>query len=66
MGRSQALSYYDERRLLNSSLKKLGSQRKKGDKAGTSKGRKPEKSQYVLSILFVVFFLIKCLWERND
>lgn len=56
MGRSQALSYYDERKLLNSSLKKLSSQRKKGDKAKTSKGRKPEKSQYVLSILFVVFF----------
>lgn len=56
MGRSQALSYYDERKLLNSSLKKLGSQRKKGDKAETSKGRKLEKSQYVLSILFVFFF----------
>lgn len=66
MGRNQALSYYHERRLLNSSLKELGSQRKKGDKAETSKGRRPEKRQYVLSILFVFCFLIKCLWDRDD
>lgn len=54
-------------KISGSSFKKVGVHRKKGNpRQSHQKGRGLIKSQYVQSILFVVFCLNKYVWEWSD